>query len=123
MSHTISDVQWHAFILLEKYRPHISSVKYRLSSITPPFSGNKVDKPLSPSPPPYYSSSEINKWKTVLLNYDWNSSRGLICYGLFTSCKFWFVFDIRHDLQLHLPLLNISTLHPSSLAPGFIQLR
>ena len=57
MSHTISDVQWHAFILLEKYRPHMSSVKYRKkSSITPPFSGNKVDKPLSPSPPPYYSS-------------------------------------------------------------------
>lgn len=48
MSHTISDVQWHAFMLLEKYRPHISSVKYRLSSITPLFQGTKL---ISPSPP------------------------------------------------------------------------
>ena len=29
------------------------------------------------------------------------------------------LYDIRDDLQLQLPLLNISTLHSSSLAPGF----
>ena len=39
----------------------------------------------------------------VIINHDCNTSRGLIPYGLFTSWKFKFAFDLRlRDLQLHM---------------------
>ena len=39
----------------------------------------------------------------LIINHDCNTSRGLIPYGLFTSWKFKFAFDLRlRDLQLHM---------------------
>ena len=69
-------------------------------SLWPPNSMREENSFLLSPPPPFLNNRRM---VDVTINYDCNTSRGLIPYGLFTSWKFKFVFDLRlRDLQLHM---------------------
>ena len=72
--------------------------------------------PVKPLSSPFTPHNQVNKWYTVLIlwcNHDlYNTSCGLIRYGLFTywSLNLFLIFSCMTSL-----CLNISTLHSSSL--------
>ena len=66
-----------------------------------PFPNFREENSFLLSPLPLFLNNR--RMVDLIINYDCNTSRGLIPYGFFTSWKFKFAFDLRlRDLQLHM---------------------